>query len=630
MLFKRVNRRSFFRFSFLAIAVLSLFSLLLLELEISSMLLVLSSLSFFIFIVISQYSRTAINQNSTLNALHDAVIRTDKLGNILYINRSCERLFAVKSQDFVNQQYIKVKKSILTEDIKETFATTLLALQKEDASDRVFKQTIVVKLNGKLLNIEQDVKGVFSTKGTFDGTVIVLRDVTSAEKLRARLRYQANYDSVTKLFNRYKFEQRLVDAWHDAQDNKHQHALLQLDMDRFKLINDNAGHAAGDQLLRDIGQLLKSVVRQSDICARIGGDEFSVLLLQVSKENTLKVITKINQAIKELTFSYGGQVFDVGASIGATLINHQSPPLVEVKREADAACFMAKNQGVNCYQLFDYNNASVVHHQQETHWAARIQAAIEQDQFKLFFQEIKPLSERAGKKQHIEILLRLKDKEQLLSPNVFLPAVERFRLCAQVDYWVMSKTFSWFAQHPSLWQQLVIAINLSGDSLTDEKFIDSIISCQNNYQFPCEAICFEITETAAISNMSMATKMVEKLRFAGFAIALDDFGKGFSTFSYLKNLPAKYIKIDGSYVQNLLVNKYDVAIVKSIHNMASSLDMLTIAEFVQCEKSTELLKSIGIDFVQGFGIAYPAPISDFRLLVPKSFDSASIIPLKAG
>ncbi|MCJ8318545.1 MAG: EAL domain-containing protein [Colwellia sp.] len=591
--------------------------------------LLLPALSFFVFIVISQFGRTLNNQNSTLNALHDAVIRTDKLGNILYINRSCEQLFSVKSQDFVNQQYVKVKESILTDDIEENFTATLHALQNEAASDRVFKQTIAVKLNGKLLSIEQDVKGVFSAGGTFDGTVIVLRDVTSAEKLRARLRYQANYDSVTKLFNRYKFEQRLVDAWHDAQDNKQQHALLQLDMDRFKLINDNAGHAAGDQLLRDIGQLLKSVVRQSDVCARIGGDEFSVLLLQVSKENTLKVITKINQAIKELTFSYGGQVFDVGASIGATLINHQSPPLVEVKREADAACFMAKNQGVNCYQLFDYNNESVVHHHQETHWAARIQTALEQDQFKLFFQEIKPLSERAGKKQHIEILLRLKDKEQLLSPNVFLPAVERFRLCAQVDYWVMSKTFSWFAEHPDLWQQLVIAINLSGDSLTDEKFIDSIITCHNNYHFPCEAICFEITETAAISNMAMATKMVEKLRFAGFAIALDDFGKGFSTFSYLKNLPAKYIKIDGSYVQNVLVNKYDVAIVKSIQNMASTLDMLTIAEFVQCEKSAALLKSIGIDFVQGFGIAYPAPISDFELLMQGS-ESAEIISLKVG
>lgn len=577
-------------------------------------------------LVISENSK----QNSTLNALHDAVIRTDKLGNILYINRSCEQLFSVDSQDFVSQQYVKIKESILTEDIKENFDDILLALQDENACDRVFTQTIIVKLNSKLLNIEQDVKGVFSADGLFEGTVVVLRDVTRAEKLRARLRYQANYDSVTQLFNRYKFEQRLVDAWHNAQDNKQQHALLQLDMDRFKLINDNAGHAAGDQLLRDIGQLLKSEVRQSDICARIGGDEFAVLLLQVSKENTLKVITKINQAIKALTFSYSGQVFDVGASIGATLINHESPPLVEVKREADAACFMAKNQGINCYQLFDYSNESVVHHQQETHWAARIQSAIEQDQFKLFFQEINPLSIRAGIKQHIEILLRLEDKGQLLSPNVFLPAVERFRLCAQVDYWVMSKTFSWFAEHPHLWTRLVIAINLSGDSLTDEKFIDSIISCHDNYQFPCEAICFEITETAAISNMSMATKMVEKLRFAGFAIALDDFGKGFSTFSYLKTLPAKYIKIDGSYVQNILVNKYDVAIVKSIHDMASSLDMLTIAEFVQCEKSTALLKAIGIDFVQGFGIAYPAPISDFEHLTTECSESTKIISLKAS
>ena len=570
------------------------------------------------------------NPNATLNALHDAVIRTDSQGVILYINHSCETLFSVKSQDFVNQEYGKIKAMMLTEDGDDAFADSLIALRSAHNTGHVVKQTLSVKLKNKHLSIEQDVKGVFSSDGAFDGTVIVLRDVTNAEKLRARLRYQANYDSVTKLFNRYKFEQRLVDAWHDAQENKHQHALLQLDMDRFKLINDNAGHAAGDQLLREVGQLLKSVVRQSDICARIGGDEFSVLLMQLSQEDTLKIISKINQAIKELTFSYNGQVFDIAASIGATLITADSPPLVEVKREADAACFMAKNKGINCFQLFDYKDESVVHLQQETQWAARIQTALEQDQFKLFFQEIKPLSERAGTKQHIEILLRLADQDQLLSPNIFLPAVERFRLCAQVDYWVMSKTFSWFAQRPELWDNLVIAINLSGGSLTDEKFIDSIISCQNNYRFPCHAICFEVTETAAITNMTVATQMVEKLRFSGFSIALDDFGKGFSTFSYLKSLPAKYIKIDGAYVQNLLTNKYDVAIVKSVQSMATTLDMLTIAEFVQCEKTTELLRELGVDFIQGYGIAYPAPISDFVSLTYDYSETAKVIPLKLG
>ena len=630
----------------LSVTVLAILALLLLVLvftgillastqEIALVLMLVISFSGFLFVLLYLYpiykkQRTSFkahnSQNSTLNALNDVVIRTDETGKILYINQSFEKLFAISGEHFVNQRYVKVKTSILMADITENYEDILLEIQTKKNPDRVFKQVISIKLNQKLLSIEQDVKGIFSSEGTFKGTVIVLRDVTSAEKLRARLHYQANFDSVTKLFNRYKFEQRLVDAWHDAQENKHQHALLQLDMDRFKLINDNAGHAAGDQLLRDIGQLLKSEVRQSDICARIGGDEFSVLLLKVTKENALMIMQKINRAIKELTFSYSGQVFDVGASIGATLINHESPPLVEVKREADAACFMAKNQGINCYQLFDSRDENVVHHHQETRWAARIQTALEQDQFELFFQEIKSLSIEAGEKQHIEILLRLRDKEQLLSPNVFLPAVERFRLSAEVDYWVMSKTFAWLANKPQLWQKLVIAINLSGDSLTDESFIDSIIACQKNYQFPCSAICFEITETAAIANMSMATKMVEKLRFSGFAIALDDFGKGFSTFSYLKNLPAKYIKIDGSYIQNILHNKYDVAIVKSIQSMASTLNMLTIAEFVQCEQSTALLQAMGIDFVQGFGIAYPAPLDEFIC----SSESDQVIPLKVG
>ncbi len=437
-----------------------------------------------------------------------------------------------------------------------------------------------------------------------------MRDVTKAEKLRARLRYQANYDSVTKLFNRYKFEQRLVDAWHDAQENKVQHALLQLDMDRFKLVNDTAGHAAGDQLLREVGLLLKSIVRKSDVCARIGGDEFSILLLGVSQKNTLAVMQKLNDAFKAFSFNFSGQVFDVGASIGATLIHRLSPPLVEVKRQADAACFMAKNSGINCFQLFDCSDEKTISHKQEPRWASRINNAIDNDDFQLYFQPIKPFDE-STQKQHIEILLRLSHDGQLLSPQVFLPAVERFRLSDKVDFWVVNQAFKWFEGQPELWGKLILSINLSGGSISNETFITDILITHKKYSFPAHAICFEITETAAISNMLIATSMVKKLNAAGFSIALDDFGKGFSTFNYLKNLPAQYIKIDGSYVCNLLENSCDLAIVRSIYTLAKSLNMLTIAEHVQCDKTQQLLANEGIDFVQGYSIAKPAPLTQF-------------------
>ena len=561
--------------------------------------------------VISSLLLKVESHTNTLNAISDVVIRTDNKGYILDANQACLKFFSCDFDEVKKHCFAELMSIKAGEDTRDGFKEILGNICSNKSPDRVYKSTYTVKPGKQTLSIEQDVSGIFDDSGALTGTVIVLRDVTRAEQLRARLRYQANYDSVTKLFNRYKFEQKLMDAWHDAQENKQQHALLQLDMDRFKLINDNAGHAAGDQLLREVGQLLKSVVRQSDICARIGGDEFSILLLGVTKESALAVMQKLNTAFKQLPFSYHGQVFEVGASIGGTLINHMSPPLVEIKRQADAACFMAKNKGINGFQLFDDNDKSLITHQQEPRWAARIHQALEKDEFELFYQPIRALNAGANSKQHLEILLRLKSDNQYLSPSVFLPAVERFRLSDKVDSWVVKKAFSWLSRHPQLWGEVVISINLSGDSVTNTVLMDNILSWHQASPFPAGAVCFEITETAAIANMSMATTMVEKLRFAGFAIALDDFGKGFSTFSYLKNLPAKYIKIDGSYVKDVVNNQSDLAIVKAIHSLAKTLDMYTIAEFVQCDQAMALLDEIGVDFVQGFGVARPQPLSNY-------------------
>ena len=273
---------------------------------------------------------------------------------------------------------------------------------------------------------------------------------------------------------------------------------------------------------------------------------------------------------------------------------------------------MAKNKGINGYQLFDYNDEHIITHQQEPRWAARINQALEKNEFTLFFQTIKSLGSNQDKKQHLEILLRLESDGQTLSPKVFLPAVERFRLSAKVDLWVVSHAFIWLSEHPDYWPEIVISINLSADSLTNAQFIDDILTCYQEYHFPASAVCFEITETAAIANMTIATQMVTKLRAAGFTISLDDFGKGFSTFNYLKNLPAQYIKIDGSYVENILEDKCDFAIVSSINTLAKSLNMMTIAEYVQCDRSQKMLLDVGVDFVQGYGIAKPAQLSSFQ------------------
>ncbi|WP_448211368.1 putative bifunctional diguanylate cyclase/phosphodiesterase [Colwellia sp. MEBiC06753] len=549
---------------------------------------------------------------ATLDAINDAVIRTDNQGKVLAVNNACLALFNCEHSALLNQDYDLCQRAIACEDHHIDFSEVLIKLEQQSQGNVLFKSVFHVDMNNRLFAIERQITPIYQ-HGKLSGTVIVLRDVTKAEKLRKRLRFQANHDNVTKLYNRYKFEQRLTDAWHEAIDSDVQHALVHIDMDRFKLINDNAGHAAGDQLLRNVAGILRENVRSSDVCARIGGDEFAILLYRITPEIVQKVMDKLNQALKQTPFNFSGQVFEVGASLGATLINRLSPPLTEVKQQADTACFIAKNKGINHNQIFSQSDSQLTSLQQEPQWAARIHQALESDQFVLFFQSIQALDASSREKQHIEILLRLKSGGKLLSPNVFLPAVERFRLADKVDFWVVSKTFAWLEQQPSIWQNQVVAINLSGDSVTNNDFIERVLASHQQCNFPSSAICFEITETAAIADLAKAKIMVDKLRDAGFNIALDDFGKGFSTFSYLKSLPAQYIKIDGSYVEQILTNNSDHSIVKAIATMAKTMDMKTIAEFVQCDNTKALLSDIGVDFVQGYGIDMPQPLAEYDI-----------------
>jgi len=549
------------------------------------------------------------NFNDLFNAIGDAVIQTDEAGLICYVNPATTKLLKTTEQELVGSLF-HIGSLTRKSDESSRFDAILKRLAKPAMTSHQARAQIKVDIKGRMLTLEQRVTGIYSPTYQFNGAVIVLRDVTKEARLRERLKYQANHDSVTKLFNRFKFEQRLIDAWNDARLSDTTHALLQIDLDRFKLVNDNAGHGAGDQLLRDIGQLIKGLVRETDICARIGGDEFAILLYDVNDLIAKGIMAKINAAFANFHFNYAGQVFDVGASVGGTLLTKHSPEVDEVKRQADTACYIAKNRGLNNHKLFQNDEQVFVNLQQEPKWASRINKALEQDDFELFFQPIVPISNK-NDKRHIEILLRLKTEHDYLNPGVFLPAVERFRLTDKVDMWVVEKTFTWLNKQPMLWNNHVVAINLSGESIANEVLIEQILTKHKRFGFPASAVCFEITETSAITNMQQASAMVDKLSKTGFAIALDDFGKGFSTFSYLKNLPAQYIKIDGSYVEDILSNDNDYSIVCAIVALAKSMNMKTIAEFVQCDETVEVLQNIGIDYAQGFGIREPLPLSHF-------------------
>lgn len=550
----------------------------------------------------------------TLNSIGDAVITTDLTGRITYANASAEVMLNRSSASCIGSHVAEVLPFTDQDDVSKLKQNLdeVACLKNDKDNDRV---THKLSRGLDILYVEKHITLLRNQDEEATGTVMVLRDVSQSERLRKKLDFQASYDAVTKLFNRHKYEDMLANAVHTAKREGRQHLLAQIDLDRFKLINDSAGHAAGDQLLFEVGTILKSYIRKSDICARIGGDEFGIILYDAPISDGATVLKKIVDQIRNYRFIWGGKVFSVGASVGITTINNDSYGEAEIRREADAACYMAKNLGQNNIRIFDSNNESLTSHHQAPRWASRINEALVHDKFELFFQRIQPIVFAEKQREHLEILLRMDDDNNgLLSPATFLPAAERFRLTPKIDRWVIKSVFRWIASRPHLWDTVTLSINLSGESLTDEELYGFIVAIHARAAFPTQTICFEVTETAAVSNLVVARELIQKLRSYGFTFALDDFGKGFSSYSYLQNLPAEYVKIDGSFVKEMTSNDRDKEIVRSIHQISNVMGMKTIAEYVEDEHILEELTLMGVDYAQGFGIQRPARLSSFESL----------------
>ncbi|NTS77874.1 EAL domain-containing protein [Catenovulum sp. SM1970] len=549
-----------------------------------------------------------------LNSIGDAVITTDLCGRVTYMNQAASILIKAEFEKSQGKHVADILPFTERDDInkiKEILDEVLCQGNETNLS------RITHKLNRELevLYVEKHITLLKDQKDQATGSVMVLRDVTQSERLKKKLNFQANYDAVTKLLNRHKYEELLTEAFYSAKDKGRQHVLCQLDLDRFKLINDSAGHAAGDQLLYEIGGLIKTYIRKSDICARIGGDEFAIILYDANLNDSLKLLGKLVSQIKDYRFIWGGRLYSIGASFGVTLITKESIGIPEVRREADAACYMAKSLGQNNIRVFDSNNENLNSHHQAPRWASRINDALVNDKFQLFFQRIAPTNSSSKEKEHIEILLRLEDEAQgLLSPGMFLPAAERFRLTPKIDRWVIRSVFRWLMARPELWDKVLLCINLSGESLTDSELYDFIVSLHSRVAFPPQAICFEVTETAAVANLVVARELIQKLKSYGFTFALDDFGKGFSSYSYLQNLPAEFVKIDGDFVRKMTSNKGDREIVRSIHEISHVMGMKTIAEYVEDEETFDALKELGVNYAQGFGIQRPQSLKSFVLV----------------
>jgi|GEM_PF-927924 len=456
------------------------------------------------------------------------------------------------------------------------------------------------------------VAAIVDGDGSTSHYVMLQEDVTEQRRLADRVAWQATHDALTGLLNRSEFERRLGELISDGEPRVH--ALCYLDLDQFKVINDTCGHIAGDELLRQLAALLEvEVGGEPHAVARLGGDEFGICLVDQSENAAIGIAERLRSAIEEFEFYWGEQRFRVGGCIGVVMIERGALNLTELLKRADAACFAAKDAGRNRVHLYRDDDRELARQQGEMQWVSRIARAIDEDRLCLYLQPIVPASGEEPEQRRYECLLRLRDEDdRVVPPGAFLPAAERYGLATQLDRWVLHAVLDWLESLCEISAPLPLcAINLSGHSLNDEVFLHEIIDRLSLSKLPANHLCFEVTETATIANLAHATVFMRALRSCGCRFALDDFGSGLSSFGYLKQLPVDYLKIDGVFVRDILDDPIDEAMVRSINQIGHVLGKRTIAEFVENEQVLALLRDIGVDFVQGFGVARPMPLQDY-------------------
>lgn len=385
-----------------------------------------------------------------------------------------------------------------------------------------------------------------------------------------------------------------------------------MDLDQFKVINDTCGHAAGDELLRQLTHEIQSVIRQTDTFGRLGGDEFGILMTNCSLDNAYRVAESIWRIVQDYTFVWDNSSFKVGVSIGLVAIDSEVANLAQLMSRADTACYIAKDAGRNRIHAYKYNDNEISQRHGEMQWISRIHQGLEKNFFCLYAQSIESLKNNNTSETYYELLIRLKDREgNIISPTSFLPAAERYGLMEKIDHWVIKNAFNLLHKNPIFLSKIKhVSINLSGQSLTNNKFLDWIVLELSENAIPPEKICFEITETAAIHNLTIAIHFITTLKKLGCKFALDDFGSGLSSFAYLKNLPVDYLKIDGMFVKDMTNDPIDRAMVKSINEIGHLMNMQTIAEFVENSEIIEILNDIGVDYAQGYGISKPVDINE--------------------
>ncbi|MAC35708.1 MAG: diguanylate cyclase [Haliea sp.] len=540
----------------------------------------------------------------TLEAITEAVITCDGQMRTVYLNPVASLLTGWSNKEAFEQPVENILK--LRSTGNEPVSLWSLRDRGEAAEAGQLELT---GRQGERAIVQCNLAPLKDTGGKSIGWLIALRDVTHSNELQARLTFQAVHDALTGLLNRREFERRLEQLMIAARTDLSEHLLCYLDLDQFKIVNDTCGHRAGDNLLRQLSRLIREHLRQSDTFARLGGDEFGILLANCPATRGLEIAEQIRTTVKDFRFFWDEQVFSVGVSIGMVPVNAESGSLDELLSTADAACYAAKDGGRNRVHFYASGDEELQHRKGQMHWASSIQQAIDEDRLRLFYQPIEPLAS-PSRAPHFEILVRmLDDRQQTIPPTTFIPAAERYGLMPLIDQWVIRNTLAWLGDNLRVNnRQLCCSINLSGTSIGSQECLDLIKQLIEQHRIPAHYLCFEITETAAMSDLEAARRFIRELTSLGCQFALDDFGSGLSSFGYLRSLDVDYLKIDSIFVRDLCKSEVDQAIVASINNIAHIMGLKTVAEFVEDTGTLELLRQIGVDHVQGYLLGKPQPL----------------------
>ena len=545
----------------------------------------------------------------TLDSISDGVISTDEGGRIEFVNAAAEKLLGVAGHELLGREFgaeIRILDQVTRQPIVDP---TLECLRVGRAIGG--RGGVLLGSQEEETLIEYSASALLGQYASACGTVVVMRNVTEERRLDHAMSYQATHDSLTGLVNRLEFERRLQRVLQQALAAQTEHAMFYLDLDQFKVINDTCGHGAGDELLRQIAVILGDAVRKRDTVARLGGDEFGILMEHCTLAQASRVAHEIREKIAEYRFRWDEQVFGLGVSIGLVQITEASGSIANLFKYSDAACYAAKEHGRNRVHVYDPGDITVERRYAEMPWVAKITAALQNHRFLLEAQPALRLNPQENL-EYVEILIRYPDANGVCAPREFLPAAERYSLSNQIDRWVISTLLAWYVEHrDSINPRALFALNLSALSLSDETLLAHIHQQFTMLKVPADRFCFEITETAAIGNMASALQFFHSLKARGCRFALDDFGSGLASFGYLRSLPVDYLKIDGVFVRDCVTDPIDFAMVRSINDIAHVMGIKTIAEFVEDEKIAAKIRSLGVDYAQGYGICLPLSLDDY-------------------